>query len=1031
MHKSLVALASCLVLLCVTPSTRVAVAQAPADPSLLTNLTWRSIGPAGASGRIVDIAVVGDFPHRVYVAAATGGLWKTDNNGLTWEPLFDREATNSIGDVAAISAAPDTVWVGTGEANVRNSVSWGDGIYKSTDAGATWKNMGLRDSHHIGRIVIDPRNPDVVYAAAAGHLWGPNKERGVFKTTDGGATWTSSLFIDENTGVIDLAMDPHDSSTLYAATFQRRQTFPGGPPAQVTGPGSGLYKTSDAGRTWRKLTKGLPTVAMGRIGIDVSLSNPSVIYAIIQTASAPRAGGDDEEGDAPRPGAGAPRGPDGGGVFRSADRGETWTWVNPANNRPEYYSQLRVDPTNENRVFMLDQNVSLSLDGGRTFQTLRINVHVDHHAMWIDPKNPKQMVLGNDGGVYFSYDGGVNWDFQDHMAISQFYAVDVDMRKPYYVYGGTQDYCSWGGPSATRAQIGITTADWFKVQTGDGFQVRVDPTDYTILYAESQNGGMIRHDLKSGRNTSIRPVPPRGQPAYRFNWETPILISPHDPATLYVAANVVFKSTNRGNGWTVISSELPSSSGGTITTVAESPMRAGVLYAGTDDGRVHVTRDGGKAWADLTGKFPGLAGPRWVSRLIASRFDEGTAYATFDGHRNDDFAPHVYKTTDFGATWRPIHSNLPAFGPVRVIREDYKNRNLLFAGTEFAAFVSIDGGRSWQRLMNGLPTVAIADVVVHPRDGDLVAGTHGRSFYILDISPLQQLTDAVLTSPAHLFAVKPAMAFDPKVFSDDQFLAQGRWVVENPPVGATIYYYLASDATSDVTVTIEDKAGRTVQQVTGSKTKGLNKVLWNLRTTPVRLTRRPPAGGGGGGGGGGQGGAPQGSLVDPGDYIAVLRAGGRELRTPITVEVDPLLQISDAQRTERRTSVDRLVDLQKQADAAAASADRTNAQVLALSKPALAFKGINAALKTQVEAAVKEAASLAQKLGQVTQRVNAIYRDVINSPFVPTDTQTREAADLAEDLRTASASLDQLASKTIPALETEMNKANVPRTGGQ
>lgn len=1048
------------------------LAHAQDAAALVGDLKWRSIGPAGASGRVTDVLGIGDGPQRVYAGLATGGLWKTDNNGLTWESLFDKQTTGSIGDVAVIATAPDTVWVGTGEANVRNSVSWGDGVYKSTDGGATWKNMGLRDSQHIGRIVIDPRNPDTVYVAAVGRLWGPNKERGVFKTTDGGLTWTPSLFIDENTGVTDLQMDPHDTNTLYAAAYQRRQTFVGGPKAQATGPGSGLYKTTDGGRSWRKLEKGLPSVDMGRIVIDVSLSNPNVLYAMIETAKtktgfgegdaeggegaaaadekkpAAKSGRGAVESDRKKPeteaGAGAPdqKKPaadaddaaapdqkksetDGGGLFRSTDRGESWTFMNSTNQRPDYFSQIRVDPTDENRVYRMAQDLARSEDGGKTFQKMDINVHVDHHAMWINPKNSRHIVLGNDGGVYFSFDAGTTWDFQNHMAISQFYAVDVDMRQPYYVYGGTQDYCSWGGPSATRAEIGITVADWFKVQTGDGFQVRVDPTDHTILYAESQNGRMVRHDLKTGRNTNIQPVAPKGAKAYRWNWETPILISPHDPATLYTGGSLVFRSNNRGNAWTAISGELSTAKDGTITTITESPVRAGVLYAGTDDGHVHVTRDGGKTWTELT-KFPKLAGPRWVSRVVASRFDEGTAFVTFDGHRNDDFAPHVYKTTNFGASWQPIHANLPASGPVRVIREDYKNPQLLFVGTEFGAFASIDGGKAWTPLTNGLPTVPVFDLVVHPRDGDLIAGTHGRSFYILDISPLQQLTAAVASEPVHLFKVKPAMAFDRKVYSDDQFLAQGRWVAENPPVGATIYYHLGEKVSGIAEMTIVDSTGRIVQKIEKAPAEhGLNHVLWNLRGPSMKLTRKVP----GRQGGSSMGAPTMAALVDPGEYTAVLHVGGQELRTPVTVVPDSQLVLGDADRTSRRSSIDQLKDLQERADGVAASADRVSEQAQALAKSVEGVAGLMEDLKARLEATTKASKEAAQSLGKVTTRVNAIYRDAINSPFAPTQTQLTEASGLDQEMSEAKAKLAELTGTTIPQLERDMNGANLPRTG--
>jgi photosystem II stability/assembly factor-like uncharacterized protein len=1002
-------------------------AQPADDNPLLQSLTWRSIGPVGAGGRIVDLAVVGEFPHRIYAAAATGGLWKTSNNGLTWEPIFDNQSTNSIGDVAAVSSAPDTVWVGTGEANVRNSVSWGDGVYKTTDGGRTWSHMGLKDSHHIGRIVIDPRRPDTVYVAAAGRLWGPNKERGLFKTTDGGLTWTPSLFIDQNTGVIDVAMDPHDSNTLYAAAYQRRQTHVGGPPAQTTGPGSGIFKTTDAGRTWRKLTSGLPTRDLGRIGLDISLSNPAVMYAIVQTASTSSGFGGDPDPAAAGGGA-APQGArtfNDGGVFRSDDRGESWTWVNAANNRPEYYSQIRVDPANENHVYTLAQNVSVSDDGGKTFRTLAMNVHVDHHAMWINPQQPQHIVLGNDGGVYFTYDGGKAWDFNNQMTLGQFYAVDVDMRKPYYVYGGVQDYCSWGGPSQTRNSIGITAADWFKVMTGDGFQVRIDPSDDTILYAESQNGGIIRHDRKTGRNTSIRPVPAKGQPAYRFNWETPILISPHDPATLYVGGNFLFKSINRGNAWQVISPELPREKTGTLTVTAESPLRAGVLYAGTDDGAIHVTRDGGATWKNVTANIPGVPGPRWVSRVVASRFDEGTAYLTLDGHRYDDFAPYVFKTTDFGQTWQSLRADLPASGPVRVIREDYKNRNLLFVGTEFAVFATVDGGRSWARLMNGMPTVAIADLVIHPRDGELVAGTHGRSVYIMDITPLQQLSDAVLTSDLHVFTPNPALAVDDRVFSDDQFLAQKRWAAENPPRGVTLAYYMKAPA-SDVKLMVTDRAGRTVRELTGPGQKGINRLTWDLRATPPRLTRRPQGQGGpgGGGGGGGQGGALQGPLVDPGEYQVAIAAGGRQAKGRVIVEPDPMLALTDADRQTRRRDIERLMEVQIKADTAGAAADSLAEKLDALAKALQAVGSASPAVTTKLDEARKQARAAAAEFGRISTRMNALYREVIGSPFVPTDTQKNELEEKAKDLESAATTFDAFKTQTMPALDKEISGAN-------
>ncbi len=1001
------------------------IAHAQFDESMLKNLTWRNIGPAGAGGRVVDFAVAGDFPYRIYAATASGGLFKSSNNGVTWEPVFDHEATVAIGDVAVDPNNPDTVWVGTGEANPRNSVSWGDGVYKSTNGGKTWANMGLKDSKHIGRIVVDPRNPDTVYVAAAGHTWGPNKERGLYKTTDGGRTWTNTLFIDENTGFIDVAMDPHDPNTLYAASWERRRdAFAGGDPAICCGKGSGIFKTTDAGRNWRKLTSGLPGGELGRIGLAIAESDPSVVYAVIQTlTTVAREGPGGPEGGGGGGGNPAQKTMKDGGIFRSEDRGETWRWMNPLNNRPFYYSQLRVDPTNENRLWAVAGSLSLSEDGGKTFTNPQVNIHVDHHALWIDPKNPKHILDGNDGGIYMTYDAGKTWDFMNQIAISQFYSVDVDMRKPYFIYGGVQDYCSWGGPSATRNSIGITASDWYKVQTGDGFQARVDPTDYTIVYAESQNGGLIRHDLKSGRNVSIKPRPKTGEDPYRFDWETPIIISPHDPKTIFVGGNFLFRSPDRGNSWTTISPDLTDGPGeaklSAITAVAESPMRAGVLYAGTNDGNVHVTRDGGKTWKNITKNFPGMPGKRWVSRVVASRFSEGTAFVAFDGHRNDDYSTYLFRTTDFGDTWTAIKSNLPADQPVRVIREDVKNRNLLFVGTEFSSFTSIDGGAHWVRLASGLPTVPVADLVIHPRDGDLIAGTHGRSIYTTEITPLQQLNETILSSDVHLFTPRAATALMYKVFSDDQFLAEKRFVADNPEYGAGIFYYLKSAAADDVKLTILDKSGATVRELTGSKERGINRIQWDLRAAaPPRLE--------GGGGGGGFGGNTLGPLVDPGTYTARLTVGAKQETTAVVVEADPQVDVSDQDRRTLRNITDNLIRVQTRNTAAVKSVDSLNEQMAAISKTIGSVK-ITPALKKNVDDTVKQVSELRDKLRRLNGRITSLYGEVTSSPFPPTVQQTRDLDEITKELDGHVASLNAMIATGIPNLETQLNKENVPR----
>jgi photosystem II stability/assembly factor-like uncharacterized protein len=999
-------------------------AQSGLTPALLKSFIWRSVGPAGAGGRVVDIAVAGESPRIIYAATGSGGIWKSPNEGTTWEPIFDNEGVAAIGAVAADPANPETIWAGTGEANPRNSVSWGNGVYKSTDAGRTWANMGLHDSQHIGRIRIDPRNADTVYVAALGHIWGPNKERGVFKTTDGGLTWSPSLFINEDTGVVDLAMDPNDSNTLYAAAYEvRRDGFPGGDPEKQYGPGSGIYKTTNGGRTWRKLAVGLPSRPLGRIGLDIARTNSGIVYAVVQTATtAPPEGAGDGPPPPPDPNA-PPKTMKDGGVFRSDDRGETWRWVNSIDLRPFYYSQIRVDPTNENHVYTLATANNESWDGGVTFKAITENIHVDHHALWIDPKNPRHQIDGNDGGIYMTWDMGRTWDFQNQMAISQLYSVDVDMRKPYYIYGGSQDYCSWGGPSATRNMVGIRYADWFKVQTGDGFQVRIDPTDYNIVYAESQNGGLIRHDLRAGRNTSIKPRARTGKPAYRFNWETPVMISMHDHNTLYMGGNFVFKSTNRGDAWTEISPELTTNKKGTVATIAESPLDAKVLYAGTDDGNVWVTRDS-KTWTDITAKVPGMPGKRWVSRLVASRYDAGTVYLAFDGHRSDDFATYLFKSTDYGQTWQSIKGDLPPATPVRVIREDVKNRSLWFAGTESAAWASLDGGAHWMHLSEGLPTVPVADLIVHPRDGDLIAATHGRSFWILDISPLQELTPAVLSSDVHLFNVKPGVAFDYRVFTNNEFLAEKRFITPNPDPGVAISYYLKSSPSDDVKLVILDKSGAIVRELTAKKDQGINRVQWDLRGKNLSQTQRP----------GGRGGPPpaenpiqtpppnQGAMVDPGEYTARLTVGGKEYKTPIKVEPDPETTVSDTDRSTRRSLITTLYTLQSKTDPASARADSLATQLNTLDRNLEKEKKLSV-----LTDAVKQSATLRTELTRINRSVNQTFAAVSGSPFAPTATQREETEDLQKEFDTHSAALDKLLKETVPKIEKQLDAAGISR----
>jgi photosystem II stability/assembly factor-like uncharacterized protein len=845
------------------------------DAPLLDALTARPIGPANMGGRISAVAVVASDPNRMYVAAASGGVWKTTDGGTSWAAIFEHQGTSSIGDVAVAPSNPDIVWVGTGEANPRNSVSWGDGVYKSTDGGKSWKNMGLKDTHHIGRVVIHPKDPDIVYVAALGHVWGPNQERGLYKTRDGGKTWQLVKFLDADTGFIDLAMSPDDPDTLYAAAYcVRRGPFSGGNPEVQTGLGAGLFKTADGGKTWTRLTRGLPRNALGRCGLAVARTDPQTVYAVVQTERTSVT----VHGQLPNLRKRTITDPlgrqtlvnlgrDDGGVFRSEDGGRTWAYVNSLCPRPFYYGQIRIDPNDARRVYVLGIALHVSTDGGRTFVPLGgKKVHADHHALWINPKNARHLVLGNDGGLYFSRDRGGSWEHVRGMPIGQFYGIAADLRSPYRVYGGLQDNGTWGGPSATRTTAGITLEDWSKILAGDGYQCQVDPANPDLLYCEMQYGRPRRVNLRTRVAKPIQPRPPPGAPAFRFNWSAPLLLSPHNPRVLYFAGNHVFRSVDGGESWRVISPDLtdgppgPSKDmGHTISALTESPVALGLLYAGTDDGRLHVTRDGGQTWTDRTPNLGAVPAPRSISRVECSPFAEGTAYLAIDRHRLDDRRPYLLKTTDFGRTWKPIADNLPADAPVYVVRASSRNRDLLFVGTETALHVSLDGGKRWQRLRGGLPTVPVHDLLIHPRARELVIATHGRSLYVLDIAPLEELTPKVLAAEAHLFAVRPAVAFQPR-----KVLAMGKgYVAPNPPYGATLWYYLRGAPAQAPRLTITDRAGKTVASLRAVARPGLHRVVWNLRPDADRE-----------------------ALVSPGEYIARLEVGGVTHERPLRVEAE-------------------------------------------------------------------------------------------------------------------------------------------------
>jgi photosystem II stability/assembly factor-like uncharacterized protein len=831
----------------------------------LKALKWRSVGPANMGGRVADIALVPRDSKIFYVAYGTGGLFKTTNAGTTFTPVFEKEATASIGSVVVADAPPDwpgwkdekpevpptpranekdkgkakIVWVGTGEGNGRNSSSWGTGVYRSTDGGATFQQLGLTDSHDIPRLAVDPRNPDVCYIAALGHLWGPNKERGVYKTSDGGKTWTAILQIDEDTGACDVILDPANPETLYAALYMRRRaawSFRSG------GPNGGIYRSNDGGVTWTKLIQGLPKQT-GRIGLDLYQKDPRILYAIVES---------DEGGWGVEPFADRQKV---GGLFRSEDRGDTWTRVSELNMRAFYFSKVRIDPTDDQRVYTLGWGLAISDNGGKDFRAGGARLpHGDMHALVIDPADRDHLLMGTDGGVYASHDRAKTWDFFNNMAVGEFYNIAIDTSDPYRIGGGLQDNGNWVGVSASNWNVpedqpggpaGISNADWRYIYDGDGYHMAFDPLDRNIVYAEAQGGELARIHLDTARRKLIRPSPKEGRPRHRFNWNSPFFISPHNPTTLYFGGNYVFKLTDRGDRWERISPDLSTQSiekietvgseaetHGTVVSLAESPLAAGLLWAGTDDGLVHVTHDDGKTWENVT---PPQVSGRYISRIEASHHERDTAFVAIDGHRNNDFEPYLVLTTDAGKTWTSItgasaDDRLPSNDIVKVVREDLHNRNVLFVGTERAAFVSIDRGGHWVRL-NGdsLPTVAVDDLAIHPRERDLVAGTHGRSIYILDdASPLSQLTAEVVQSELHLFDVLPAK---PRLFIEER---DGLWGdrmfrAKNPPMGARINYWIRDYSGEEVKLTITDSKENAVRELTGTNRPGLNRVIWDLQ----------------------------------------------------------------------------------------------------------------------------------------------------------------------------------------------------------
>lgn len=847
--------------------------------ALFNGYSFRSVGPAVKSGRIADIAINPTNYSEYYVAVASGGVWKTTNAGTSYQPIFDGQGSYSIGCVKIDPNNDNIVWVGSGENNNQRSVAYGDGVYKSMDRGQTWTNMGLKTSEHIGNLIIHPTNSNVVFVAAYGPLWKAGGERGIYKTMDGGKTWERILHVSDNTGFSDLIMDPRNPDVLYAAAHQRRRhvfTYIGG------GPESGIYKTVDGGKTWTEINKGLPEVDMGRIGLAISPANPEYIYAIVEAA--------DNEG----------------GFFLSTNRGVSWQKQSKRSTSGNYYQKIFCDPQDPLKVFSLDTWLHHTVDGGKTFvKTGETNKHVDNHAMWIEPENTNHWLVGCDGGIYETWDGGQNWQFKPNLPITQFYKVAVDNAEPFYnIYGGTQDNNSQGGPSRTLNNAGILNSDWYITNGGDGFESQIDPTDPNIVYAQAQYGWIVRYDKQSGEKVIIKPYPAKDGDALRWNWDAPLLISPHNHKTLYFCAQKVFKSTDRGDSWKVISPDLThefdrnemevmgkvwsidavmknrsTTIYGNIVAFDESPLKQGLLYAGTDDGLIQVSEDDGGSWKRHDA-FPGVPDITYVNMLTASQHDENVVYAVFNNHKRGDFKPYIYRSSDKGQTWKAIQGDLPKRGSVYALVEDHVQPNLLFAGTEFGVFVTLNGGKNWHQLKSGLPTIAVRDIAIQKRENDVVLGTFGRSFYVLDdYSSMRNLaTSDFSTKTTRLFPIKPALMYietNPMGLSGKADQGEQLFTAPNPPHGAVFRYFFADslktkkelrkekekaeknnyypsfdellaekqESPAELVFLIKTSNGQTIQKITQPAKAGMGSAVWDFRhtpSTPTQLVEKKP-----------------------------------------------------------------------------------------------------------------------------------------------------------------------------------------------
>ena len=1052
-------------------------------------MRFRSIGPAVTSGRVIAFAVDPNDRAKYYVAVASGGVWKTVNAGTTFTSVFDNEGAFSIGAIALDPKNPSTVWVGTGERNSQRSVGYGDGVYRSDDGGRSWRNVGLKTSEHIGRIAIDPRDSNVVFVAAQGPLWSPGGERGLYKTTDGGRTWKAVIPGTENTGATDVVIDSSNPDTMYAATWQRRRHF-------YTlingGPESAVYKSSDAGNTWTRLRSGIPPGDLGRIGLSISPADTNVVYATIEASGQLS------------------------GIFRSADRGATWERTSPTIAQGMYYGQIVADPKDVNRVYIPNVQFQVSDDGGRTQRGLGERLkHVDNHAIWVDPKNTDYMIVGCDGGVYESFDAGSNWNFRANLPVAQFYDVTADTAVPFYnVYGGLQDNNSVGGPAKTRETSGIANADWFTTNGGDGFTSRVDPTDPNTVYAESQNGGLVRFDKRTGERVGIAPLEGKDIESQRYNWDSPFIISPHSNTRIYFAGHKLFKSDNRGDDWKTISGDLSrgidrntlpvmgkiwgpdaiakhqsTALWGNASAISESPKKQGLIYVGTDDGLIQVTENDGGSWRKVD-KIEGIPELSYVHRILASQHDANTVYAVYNNHQNGDFKPYLVKSTDAGKTWTSIASNLPARGSTYAIAEDHVNPKLLFVGTEFGAYFSVDGGGKWIQMRGGLPTIAVRDIAVQKTENDLILGTFGRGIYILDdYSPLRQVTRAMVDQASGLFPIKDALMFNRSNSSLAGSQGASYYTAPNPAYGATITYFLkeapktlrqkrqeaeraaeraktpfkypsiaelraeTEEEAPGIIFTITDSDGKVVRRLNAPAGQGVQRVVWDMRYMPPSVSAPPPAGAqggfGGGGGGGGFGfGGPQGQLVMPGKYSVsmAMRVNGVVTALPgsesFSVVVEGKENMSPADAKSLAEFQRKVAMLQRSVTAANDVASNAKSRIGLLKRSAAEAPIDNKKLIDQAEAFDNEIDALINQLRggrenteipppSIAQRVGNVAGSIRLSTIKPTQSQMSNYELANSEFAPVLARLRKLIDIDLPKFEKELDAAGAPMTPGR